>query len=366
MKVVCMKDKLLEGINVVQKAVSAKTTLQILEGILVEAGERFKLTGNDLEMGIEAFIDADIRVEGSIVINSKMFGSIVRQLPDSEVFIEVKDNSLVVIECENSRFEIKGLPPKGFPALPAVKNENVFEVAQKTIKDMIRQTAFAVSVDENRPTLTGALVECKEGELTFVAIDGFRLALRKSKVEQKDIELKAIVPGKTLNEIGKILTGQDKVSICIDKNQISFKFPTCKVVSRLLEGEYLNYRSIIPKDRETYIRLNTKELLSSIERASLICGMDDRKNPVVFNIQEQKLVITSNTETGAVREEVTIEMEGQQLEIGFNPRYFIDALKAVEDDIIDIHFTSNVGPCTIYPVDEEYYTYLILPVRPRG
>ena len=183
MKVICSKDILSEGINIVQKAVSTKTTLPILEGILLEAGEKFKLTGNDLEIGIECYIEADIQSKGSIVLNSKMFGDIVRRLPDSEVLIEVKENNLVIIECENSHFELKGLSASGFPAIPLIVKENTFVINQKIIRDMIKQTIFAVSADENRPILTGSLIEFKNGEMTFVSIDGFRLALRKSNVE---------------------------------------------------------------------------------------------------------------------------------------------------------------------------------------
>ena len=168
MKVVCSKENLMNGINIVQKAVSTKTTLPILEGILIEAGNQFKLTGNDLEIGIECYVDADVRKDGAIVLNARMFSDIVRRLPDSEVLLEVKDGHVVIIECENSHFEIKGLEASGFPALPPIKMENAFKISQKIIKDMIRETIFAVSTDENRPILTGSLIECKNRELVFV------------------------------------------------------------------------------------------------------------------------------------------------------------------------------------------------------
>lgn len=363
MRIVCSKENLMDGINIVQKAVSTKTTLPILEGILLEATDAFKLTGNDLEIGIECFVEADIQREGSIVLSSKMFGEIVRRMPDSELLIEVKENNLVIIECENSHFEIKGLPSAGFPALPSIKKENALSINQKTVRDMIKHTIFAVSVDENRPILTGSLIECKDGEIAFVSIDGFRLALRKSFAGEGVPDFSVVVPGKTLNEIVKILQPVDEeITIYSSNNQVLFDMGRCKIVSRLLEGEYLNYRSIIPKDFETKVRIGKKEILSSIERASLIT-MEEKKYPVKFSINDEKIVISSNTDLGAVREDVRVEMNGNKMEVGFNPKYFIDALRVIDDETIDIYFTSSIGPCTIRPIEKDSYAYMILPVR---
>jgi len=363
MKVICSKENLIEGINIVQKAVSTKTTLPILEGILLEAGEEFKLTGNDLEIGIECFVEADIRQQGSIVLNSKMFGEIVRRLPDSEILLEVKENNSVTIECDNSHFEIKGIPAAGFPAIPSIVKENAFSISQKIIREMIRQTIFAVGVDEYRPILTGTMIECREGSLIFVSLDGFRMALRKNNIENKDTEFKVVVPGKTLNEVLKILQPADnEVTIYNSKNQILFDIGKCKVVSRLLEGEYLNYKSLIIKDYETTIKANTRELLSSIERASLIT-MDEKRYPVKFNISDERMIISSNTEIGSVREEVKIDMNGNRLEIGFNPRLFIESLRTIEEEIIELSFVSNVVPCIIRPLDKDTFVHVISPVR---
>jgi DNA polymerase-3 subunit beta len=354
----------MDGINIVQKAVSTRTTLPILEGILLEAGENFKLTGNDLEIGIECYIDADIMEKGSIVINAKILGDIVKRMPLSEVLLEVKDNNLVIIECENSHFEIKGLSSSGFPALPEIKKENTFKISQKIIRDMIKQTIFAVSLDENRPILTGSLVECIKGEINFVSIDGFRVALRKNKVENKSSNINVVVPGKTLNEIVKILQpSDDEITIYSTNNQILFDLGNCKVVSRLLEGEYLNYRSTIPAEFETKVTVNTKELLSSIERASLIITSEERRYPVKFTLSDDGIVINSNTEMGAVREEVKVELEGKEMDISFNPRYFSEALRVIDDETIDIFFTSSIGPATIKPVNSDAFAYMILPVR---
>lgn len=364
MKIICSKENLMEGINIVQKAVSTKTTLPILEGILLDAGESLKMTGNDLEIGIECLVEADVKRPGSIVLNSRMFGDIVRRLPDSEVLLEVKENNVVIIECEKSLFEIKGLAASGFPALPVIEMEDGLKISQKLMKDMIKQTIFAVSVDENRPVLTGSLIEYKEASLTVVSIDGFRLALRKKELDGSSMERSVVVPGKTLNEISKIMQPvDDEVTIFTAKNQILFDFGNCKVVSRLLEGEYLNYRGIIPQDCETRIKINTKDLLASFERASLIITTEERRFPVKLNISDELMVITSNTDIGAVREELRLEMEGSKVDIAFNPRYFIEALRVIDDEYINVFFTSNIGPCTIKPIEGDSFAYLILPIR---
>ncbi len=364
LKVICSKENLLEGINIVQKAVSTKTTLPILEGILIEAGEKLKMTGNDLEIGIECYVEADVRNSGSIVLNSRMFGDIVRRLPDAEVLMEVKSNYTVVIECENSLFEIKGIAPEGFPALPSIEKENGIKISQKLIKDMIKQTIFAVSVDENRPILTGSLFEYKSGRLSIVSIDGYRLALRNATPDNDVADRNLVIPGKTLNEIAKIIQPvEDELIIYTAGNQILFDMGKCILVSRLLEGEYLNYMGIIPKEHETKVTVNVKELLACFERASLVITNDERRYPVKLDISDDMMVITSNTEIGNAREEIRLEMEGKKLEISFNPRYFIEALRVIDNEIVNIYFTSSIGPCTIKPLQGDSFAYLILPIR---
>lgn len=363
MRVICSKENLMEGINIVQKAVSAKTTLPVLEGILVEAGEGFKLTANDMEIGIECYIEADVREKGAVVINSRMFGDIVRRMPESEVLIEVKEKNNVIIECENSHFEIKGFNADDFPPLPEIKKEDAFVIKQKVIREMIRQTLFAVSIDENRPILTGSLFECAEGSLTVVSIDGFRLALRKHEIGEGVKGYKVVIPGKTLNEIIKIMQPvEEAVTIFSSGSQILFDMGKCKVVSRLLDGEYLNYRTVIPKEFEIKVKIGTKELLAGMERAHLVT-MGEKRYPVILNLADDKMVISANTNIGAVREEINVEMTGGKLDIAFNPAYFIEALRVIEDEKIDIYFTTSVGQCIIRPEEGDRYIYLIVPVR---
>jgi len=364
MKVICSKENLLEGINIVQKAVSTKTTLPILEGILVEADEGIKLTGNDLEIGIECYVEADVRKKGSAVLNSRIFGDIVRRLPDAEVMLEVKENNTVAIECENSFFEIRGFSSEGFPAIPEIEREDGIKIDMKTIRDMIKQTIFAVSVDENRPILTGSLFDFYENKLTIVSIDGYRLALRTFEHDVEFKPARMVIPGKTLNEISKIIQSMDgDVTIYSAGNQIMFDMGKCVLVSRLLEGEYLNYSGIIPSEYETTVIVNTKDLLACFERASLVITSDERRYPVMLDITDEKIIITSNTDVGNVREEIKVEMEGKNLEIAFNPRYFIEALRVIENEYVKINFTTEFGPCTITPVQGEEFVYLILPIR---
>jgi DNA polymerase-3 subunit beta len=364
MKVICSKENLSEGINIVQKAVSSKTTLQILEGILIEAGDSLKLTGNDLEIGIECFIQADVRETGSVVINAKMFGDIVRRFPDAEVSIEVSENNMVLLECENSRFEIKGMSASGFPAINHIPKENAFVISQKMLREMIRQTIFAVSVDENRPILTGSLIECRNNELSIVSIDGFRLALRKNSLNNDTGDWSVVVPGKTLNEIIKIFQPvESDVSIYCTDNQIMFDLGDCRIVSRLLEGEYFNYRGIIPEEYDTTLKIGTKELLSSIERASLIITIEERRFPVKFNVGDDIMTISCSTDAGSFKEELRCETTGSKIDIVFNPKYFIDTLRVIEEEQIELKYTTSVGPCTVTPVDTDSFTYLILPLR---
>jgi len=297
-----------------------------------------------------------------------MFGEIIRRFPDAEVLIEVRENNNVVIECENSRFEIRGLDAEGFPALPTIEKKDGIKISQGLLKDMIRQTIFAVSTDENRPMLTGSLFEYKDGKFTIVSIDGYRLAMRCLEPEEgketESAERKLVIPGKTLNEIAKILQQvDDELYIYAAGNQVLFDMGNCIVTSRLLEGEYLNYMSIFPKDHETKVTVNTKDLLSCFERASLVITGEERRYPVNLDITEEKMIITANTEAGNVREELRTDMEGNLLEISFYHRFFIEALRAIDNEMIDIYFTTSLGPCTIKPLQGNDFAYLILPIR---
>ncbi|MDK2919579.1 MAG: polymerase subunit beta [Candidatus Petromonas sp.] len=364
MKIICSQKKLSNAVNIVQKAVSTKTTLPILKGILLEANEnKLKLVGNDLDIGIESHIEANIINEGAIVVSSRIFGDIIRKLPDSDVEIEVDSQNNISIKCENSDFKLVGQTSIEFPELPHVQQEDTYVIGQDLFRNMIRQTAFATSQDETRPVLTGALIEIEDNNISMVAIDGYRLALRQAYLNSTTSN-KAVVPGKTLNEISRILSNESDGNIYIsftDKH-ILFTIDEVRIISRLLEGEFINYEQIIPREYKSKVRVNTKELLNSIERASLL-AKEGKNNLIKFSIKDELMYISSNVEIGSVKEEVNIDLEGDDLEIGFNSKYLLDALKVVDSEEINLEFTTSVSPCVMKPADNENYTYLVLPVR---
>ncbi len=362
MKIKCQKENLVTGIMTVQKAVPARTSIPVLEGILIEADNEFKLTANDLEIGIECYVEAEILKKGSTVINARIFGEIARKLPDSEITIEMNGEGIILIDCENSHFEIKGMQTAGFPELPDIKKDKAFTLSQGLMKDMIRKTIFAVSADENRPVLTGTFMESKNGELAFVSCDSFRVAYMKSAINADAPEFSVIVPGKTLGELAKILAqGDDKIDVYSTGSQILFDMGTCKMVSRLIAGEYFKYRSFIPAEFETEIRLNTKDFLAGIERASLVITAEERRYPVKFNVGDGRIIINTSSDIGTVREELKGRTEGKELEVYFNPRYFLEALRVVNDDDIKVGFSTGI--CAIKSIDKDDFIYLIVPLR---
>jgi len=366
MRIVCEKEKLAYGITIVQKAVSSKTTLPILEGILIETVESgIKLTSNDLEIGIECLIQADIREKGAVVVESKMFGEIVRRLPDTDIVLYCEDNGIFVIECEGSVYRLISLNPDEFPRLPKIKTSESISIKQNTLREMIKQTIFSVSTDENRPIFTGCFLEIKDAFINMVSVDGFRLSLRKQKFEGEVNNFNAVIPGKTLNEIFKIIQNNDEeIRINVAKNQALFEMKDVKIVSRILEGEFLNYRAAIPVEKETRIKVNKDILLSAFERIYLLTK-DEKKYPVKLKAENNVITIICNSTIGTAKEEISTEIDGKDIEIGFNPKYFIDALKAVEKEQVYIDLTTSMAPGVIRPIEEEAFIYMILPVRIR-
>ncbi len=348
--------------NIVQKAISSRTTLQILDGILLKTVDgKLKLTATDLEIGIESYVDCNIIEEGSIVVNSRIFGDIVKRLPDSTVNISVVDSN-INIKCENSEFNIKGSLAFEYPELPLVINQNTFKVPKDLLKSAIRQTIFATTQDETRPILTGVLLEIEEGLGSFVALDGYRLALRSIPIETKE-NIKIVIPGRVLGELSKILDDTDEeITITVAPNHIIFDLGDTKVSSRLLEGQFINYKDIIRKDHKTSVRVDKKVLQDSLERASLL-AKEEKANLVRLSIRDDQITIKSNTEIGDVNEQVFCHKDGDDLNIAFNFRYIIEGIKVIDSEEIDLFFMGELNPCIINPTDEENYTYLVLPVR---
>lgn len=365
MNFTCNKNDLNKGISIVQKAASVKSTLTILEGILLDVSEdEVKLTSNNLEIGIEYTLEATNKKAGSIIVNSRLFGEIIRKLPNEEIRISLKDNNIVNICCGKSTFNIKGLSSEGFPAFPEINHEFSFNIKQSLFKEMIRKTIFAVSQDENRAILTGSLLTYENGSLSLVSIDGFRMALCKNAIDYDVANFKIVIPGFSLNEISKILDYIDKdINIYLENNQILFDIGNCKIVSRLLQGEYIDYLGIVPSDNNTNIKIGTEELLEAIERAALVIPTTERKYTVNLKISNNNLNVSAVTEVGNVDENIAIEMRGEEIEISFNHQFIIDVLKNIDDLVIDVSFNSEVGPCTIRPVEGDKYIYIVLPVR---
>ena len=368
MKFICEKEKLLKAINSVVKGVASKTTMPILEGILIQTNDNeIKLTTYDLEIGIEYIIESDVEEQGNTVVNAVMFSEIIRKLPDTQINITLNDNNLLVIECEGSLYKLATMNPEEFPELPRINIENSVELDQRTLKNMIRKTIFAVSIEENRPIFTGCLFEINDNKLNVVAVDGFRLAWTSNFLEKRNNNFKAVIPGKTLNEVNKIILDSfDNIKIGVSKNQALFEMENCKIVTRLLDGEFLNYQSVVPQNWETRIRVNRKDIQECFERISLISASStekEKKYPVKVNIEVGKITISCTNQTGDAKEELYLETEGKELEVGFNPKYFLDALKVIEDEEIYIDFGTNISPSVIRPIENEDYTYMILPIR---
>ena len=368
MKIVCYKDNILKALNSVVKGVASKTTMPILEGILIQTNDNeIKLTTYDQEIGIEYILECDVIEQGSTVVNAVMFSEIIRKLPDTEISITLNENNLLEIECEGALYKLTTMNPDEFPELPKIEIENSIDLEQSMLKNMIRRTIFAVSTEENRPIFTGCLFEVENNKLNVVAVDGFRLALRSIYLPTKVNDFKAVIPGRTLNEVNKIILDSfDHIKIGIAKNQALFEMENCKIVTRTLDGEFLNYKSVIPSTWETRIKVNKSNLQNSFERISLISASSiekEKKYPVKVSVDIGKITISCTNQTGEAKEEIYISTEGKNIEAGFNPKYFLDCLKAIEDEEVYVEFGTNISPCLVKSVENNDYVYMILPIR---
>ena len=368
MKFICEKEKILKGINSVINGVASKTTMPILEGILIQTNDNeIKLTTYDLEIGIEYILEAEVENQGSIVVNAIMFSEIIRKLPNSNIKISINENNLLEIECEGSLYKLATMNPDEFPELPRININDSISIEQTVLKNMIRKTIFAVSTEENRPIFTGCLFEVIDNKLNVVAVDGYRLAIKSSFLNEKANSFSSVIPGKTLNEVNKIISDSfDTIKIGIAKNQALFEMENCKIVTRLLDGEFLKYSNAIPTNWETRIKVNKNEIQNCFERIIFISASTiekEKKYPVKIKIEIGKITISCANQTGDAKEELYIDTEGKELEIGFNPRFFLDALKAIDDEEVYIEFGTNRSPCVITPIEEGDYKYMILPIK---
>ncbi len=369
MKFSCEKYLLQQAIAIASRCSAAKSPIPALEGLLVEAGQDVRITGYDLKKGIYTSFPADVSDPGAIVLNTRLFGEIVRSLPDGVVTVDVANGFSASITCEASDFSILGTDPGEYPELPSVDRKNAVAVPQSILSKMIRQTIFAVSDNESRPIYTGSLFEIQDDTLTIVSVDGYRLALRRESVDAGDVEnCSFVVPGAALSDVEKLCADtEDKVDITVGTKHISFAVGQTVLVSRRLEGEFLNYKKSIPMEFGTIVEANRDDLMKTVGRVSLIID-EKTKNPIRLTVEEDKLDIRCRTGIGSAADQCAVKVNaGAGLTIGFNNRYLLDALKAAPTETVHIGLNTASSPCVILPADgSDGFAYMILPVRLRA
>lgn len=366
MKILCDCDRLHEAVSTVSRAVSGRSSLSVLEGIFFKASADGTLTlvGNDLEIGIEATMEATVHEAGEVVLNAKMIAGIVRALPDQRVSIEVNDKHLALIKSGSAKFEIAGISPAEFPDLPVVESEYAIALPGAMLKDMIAKTIFAVAVTDNNPILTGCLLEISKQGLTMVALDGYRMAIRRAELANDFEEKKMIIPEKSLAELARILGDtEEDVNILATGRHAIFMFRNYRMVTRLIEGNYFNYEAAIPKDYEMEIACSSKKLTDSIQRASLIILNDMVKSPVKFLVEDGNINISCTTPAGSVDDNIPVNIKDKSLEIGFYNRYLLEAFRVIDTDEVRLQLKAPTSPLVILPPEGDGFLYLILPLR---
>jgi len=365
MKIKCSKNNLLSALNIVSKAVSTKTTMPILECVLIDVcADCIKLTANDLELGIETVLEGSVIEMGRIAVEAKLFIDIVRNFPNSDVYIESTSDYKTILRCEKSRFVLSSKSGEDFTDLPSIEKEKCIRISQFSLKEVIRQTIFSISENENNKLMSGELFEVKDGKLTVVSLDGHRISMRNIKLNDSSVNIKVVVPGKTLNDLSKIINGgvDDMVNIYFTDRHILFEFDNTTVVSRLLEGEYFKIVQMLSMDHKIKVGVNNKEFLDCINRASLLIKESDKK-PIVVNIKnDNNMYLKVDTLMGSMNEEIEIDKTGEEIIIGFNPRFLMDVLRVIDDETINIYMRDSKSPCIIRD-DEENYVYVVLPVN---
>ena len=362
MHIICDKSKLIEGMNIVMKAIPGKTTMMILECVVIEVKDnQIKLIANDLQLGIETLIDGEIKQEGSVAVGAKVFFEIIRKLPSDNVSITVDEDYHMNISCGKAKFNIMAKATDEFPYLPNIVKDKNVNISQFTLKDIIRQTVFSISDNENAKVMTGELFEIHDSELKVVSLH--RISIRKVKLNQSYDDVSVIIPGKTLIEISKIINGgmDDEVSIFFTDKHVLFEFEDTIVLSRLIEGEYYKIDKMLSTDYETKVTVNKREMLECIDRSTLLLKESDKK-PVIIDVQDDYMKFAMNSAIGSMDEDIDASKEGKDILIGFNPRFLMDALRVIDEDEITMYMINPKAPCFIRD-QEETYIYLILPVN---
>ena len=363
MKFTCNKSDINEAINIVLKAVPGKTTMPILECVVIEAADNeLKLTTNDMSLGIETRLSANIEEEGIILVNAKMISEIIRKLPDEDVYFEADNNENILLFCGKAKFNLSGKNHEEFPMLPKIEKEKKIVISQFTLKEMIRQTIFSISNNENNKILTGELFEINGDEFKIASLDLHRVSIRKIQLKESYDEIKAVIPGKTLSEVSKILTGgmEDEVEIFFTKNHVLFELGKTIIISRLIEGNFYNINQMLTNDYETKVTVNKRELLDCIDRATLLLREAENK-PVIMNVKNDEIKMEMNTKIGSMDENIGIQIKGKDLRIAFDPKFLIDVLRVIDEEEVNLYLFNAKAPCFIR--DDNSYIYLILPVN---
>lgn len=364
MKFICKQASLNEAVNNVSRAVPVKSPVTALEGIKMYLNkDRLELTGYDLELGIRTTIEVQSEDHGEFTVNAKLFSEIIRKMPSENVVIEIDEKLKATIRGGDAEYNILALSADDYPNMPDYDTSDCVSISQGLLKNMINQTIFAVSVSDSKPILTGELFDIADGIFNLVAIDGFRLAVRTEKLDTED-KYHFVVKSKALSELSKLLKddGEKPVNMYVSRKHIAFEINGYTVISRLLEGEFHNYKGSIPQNHSTEIVLNTKDLIASLERCSLLI-VEQTKAPVKCSFGDGQVKISCSTSLGKLSDVFNIDMSGNKVEIGFNCKYLLDALKASESDKVKLLLNGGLSPMKIVPVDGDAYTFLVLPVR---
>lgn len=365
MKFSCEKVLLQSAIAVTSRAVAQKSSIPALEGLLLHVDTNLTVSGYNMQTGIRTKVSADVVSGGDIVLNARLFGDIIRRMPDDVVTVSVDDRQTVHLSCGDANFDILGLSAADYPDLPEVEDEYAMSIQQKTLRAMIEEVAFAVSTNESRPVHTGALFEISDACLTMVAVDGFRLAVRREKLENMEGgAFSFVAPGSALSEVKGICADtEDPATVTLGRRHILFEVGDTELICRRLEGEFLDYKNAIPRKNPITLIADTKSLIESIDRVSVVIS-DKLKSPVRCLFECDKVTLTAKTGNGESRDVCRLSGDGGGLEIGFNNRYLMEALRYAPADTVKIELNTGVSPAVIVPVEgEENFLYMVLPVR---
>lgn len=363
MKISILRTELSEAVLNVSRAVSNKSSIPALEGILIKAyGEKLSISGYDLEIGITTTIDATIHQEGEIVVSAKLFSEIVRKLPEEVVCIETDERMITYITSGQADYQIVGMSSVEYPDLPTFEETDSIEIKGEILKEMIRQTVYAVSDNIQKPIYTGSLFEISNNLFKIVAVDGFRMAIRQESIDT-EINTQFVVPGKTQQEVLKLITSdEEKVNIIVGMRHIMFKINNYSVISRLIEGTFLDYNSTIPKEKKTEVVVNTRKVINAVDRMSLLNG-DKIKSPVKCEFINDEIRLSCSSAIGKANDTVSAPIIGEEVTIGFNNRFLLDALKNIDSDEVKIIINGGLSPMIITPVKGDSFINLVVPMR---